>query len=240
MEYRHRYSKTIKILLLAVFIVLTVIISYNLYVSRSIDLEEKQFETPTCIKKSSGFETSGTAPAFLLIHGFSNMPYDMRPVASLLNIMGYASRAIVLPGHISSARYLQQATAEKWIETADREYELLKNRYGSVVIVGFSMGGAIAIDIAGRKDVSGLILISPFFKLKKQWYYFDALEAAADLFKSIVPYVKKTRIGMINDPEKLRVYFAFRHIPLKCISEACKLGRSATQKAKRIKCPTYQ
>jgi carboxylesterase len=228
----------INAVLCCAFLITVSIISYNTYTSRSIDREEQAFKTSEYIHRSSDFSCDGKSPAFLLIHGFSNTPYDMKPVATQLERMGYAYKAMLLPGHGVSPRLLRKATAEEWLEKAEMEYNILKSRYGSVSVVGFSIGGAIALDIASRKNVGGLVLISPFFKITDKWFYFGAIEWLARKLNPVLPYLKKTRLGPINDPEKLKHYHSFWHLPLACIGDVTRIGRLAAKKSRGVACDT--
>jgi alpha-beta hydrolase superfamily lysophospholipase len=105
-------------------------------------------------------------------------------------------------------------------------------------LLAFLWGGAIAISTAAENDVSKLVLISPYFKVRQRWFYFGKPEDWARRLARIIPYVKKPKVGQINDPDGLEMYIAYRHLPTKSISELSKVGYSAVRKAKDVKCDT--
>ncbi len=200
--------------------------------------EKSRFRTEEYRQKSGGFSGKGNSPAFLLIHGFSNTAWDMRPAALLLNRLGYACKSILLPGHGTCPRDLRCATAAEWLDKAHLEYRLLREEYSRVVVVGFSIGADIAIDIASREDVAKLICISPFFKIPQRWFCSGYVEMLAGVFQYIVPYVKKIRLGMINDPEKLRYYHSYWHIPLQSLRQVMVIAENARTRISEVKAPT--
>jgi carboxylesterase len=213
-------------------------VCYNIYVYCSMRREEKQFRTEQYRKKSAGFSGHGQTPAFLLIHGFSNNAWDMRPAALMLNQLGYACRSILLPGHGTIVSALRSVTAAQWLENAHLEYRMLKQKYGRVAVIGFSIGADIAIDIACRQEVSHLVCINPFFKIAEKWICSDYIESLAGLFQYIVPYVRKNRLGMINDPEKLKHYHSYWHVPLQSVRQVRIIAENAMAMISGVKVPT--
>lgn len=211
---------------------------YNLYLRHSINQEEALLKTPELISRASAFEHDGRSPAFLLIHGFSNAPFDMRPIADRLDELGYAYKAVQLPGHGISARRLHKATMQEWLSAAYGAYEELRQRYGEVGVIGFSMGADLGLEIASRHEVSMLVVINPFFRLARTSPFSAHLAAWCRLLEWFVPYIKKTQLGMVNDPQGLRQYFAYWHMPLRAISEVARLGTQAAQSARKVTCNT--
>lgn len=51
------------------------------------------------------------------------------------------------------------------LEDAVAEVKYLKERYGDVVLAGFSLGASVAAFAASRTEVSALVLIAPFYDL---------------------------------------------------------------------------
>jgi carboxylesterase len=186
----------------------------------------------------SEIRNDGSSPAVLLIHGFGGSPVDVKPLCDALRKRGYAFHAVLLPGHGTTPRDLKNIKETDWLNATRRAYEQLKQEYGAVSVVGFSMGGAIAVSIAAENDVSKLVLISPYFKVRQRWFYFGKPEDWARRFARIVPYVKKPKAGQINDSNGLERYIAYRNLPTKSISELSTLGRSAVKKAEDVRCDT--
>jgi len=99
--------------------------------------------------------------AALLIHGFADTPYDMRPVGEYLAANGIASYSPLLAGHGTSAIDLAKTGWHEWTASAENAYIELSSQYKRVYLVGFSMGGNIAIHLAAKYDTAGMVLLAP-------------------------------------------------------------------------------
>lgn len=180
----------------------------------------------------------GRSPAVLLIHGFGGSPIDMKPLADELRKNGTAFNAIVLPGHGTTHKDLENIVMKEWLYASFSAYDEMKKQYDEVYIVGFSMGGALALCIAGERDVNRIVLLSPYFRVKEKWYYFGSPEEWALRFNDIMHFIQKPKTGQINDPAGLQRYAAYEYLPLKTISELSKLGEFAKKKAKNVRSET--
>jgi carboxylesterase len=176
----------------------------------------------------------GRSPAILLLHGFGGSPIDMQPLARELKRLGIAYNAITLPGHGTSYAELEHVTMKEWLYASFSAYNEMKKKYGQVNVVGFSLGGALALCLAEQRDVPKTVLISPYFEVKEEWYYFGKPEEWATRMSGIKRFIKKRKIGQINDPARLKRYDAYEYLPLKAIGELPKLGNFTKEKAKRV------
>jgi len=113
-------------------------------------------------------KTKITKPAFsfiekkvgcLLIHGFGDTAALMKPMATYLDTQGIGTKAITLPGHGTSLGEFANISSQKLLATVEREFAKLKQGFDSVVIVGFSMGGLLALQLATLRDVEGIVTI---------------------------------------------------------------------------------
>lgn len=231
-------KKAITVAAVMLFLLLSIPLFFNSYVNKSIRAQENYFMNNDIQQKFSEIRNDGTSPAVLLIHGFCGSPIDLKPLTDALKKEGYAFHSIVLPGHGTTPKDLKDIKTNDWLEKTSFAYENLKKRYETVSVVGFSMGGAIGLFIAAEKDVSKLVLISPYFKVKEQWFYLGKPEIWAQRLTKIVPFVKKPKIGQINDPNGLKRYIAYRSLPTKSVSELSKIGRLAIEKSKKVTCET--
>lgn len=221
-----------------ILLLLSILLIFNCCVYKSTREQENYFMTNDIQQKFSEIRNDGISPAVLLIHGFGGSPMDVKPLTDVLKKRGYAFHAIVLPGHGTTPRDLKDIKKDDWLEKTSSAYESLKQRYHDVSVVGFSMGGAIGLFIAAEKDVSKLVLISPYFRVKERWFYFGKPEIWAQRLTKIVPFVKKPKIGQINDPHGLKRYISYRSIPTKSVGQLSKIGRLAKEKGKKVTCET--
>ena len=99
----------------------------------------------------------------LMIHGIGESPAGMRALAEMYHDAGYNVVAITLRGHGSNKWDLRRATLEDWQADVDEGRKIAKNLGNKVVVEGYSIGGALAVDAASRHPeiVKGLNLHAP-------------------------------------------------------------------------------
>ena len=112
------------------------------------------------------FFWNGGAPAALLVHGFPGTPGEMLSLAEILHAQGWTVQGPLLPGFGADIGTLGTRSANDWVDAVGTALAELGRRHAPVLLVGHSMGGAIAIQAAVRQPVDGLVLVSPFWKLK--------------------------------------------------------------------------
>ena len=102
--------------------------------------------------------------AFLLIHGYESTPYSMRHIGNLFHSKGHTVLAPLLPGHGTTLKDLVDTRFEHWYESVRRVYVRERQKYKKFFIVGFSLGGNLAMRLAVQyrenNAPSALILIS--------------------------------------------------------------------------------
>jgi carboxylesterase len=102
----------------------------------------------------------------LLIHGFLGSPRDMRPLAQELAAAGITARGVLLPGFGEDVARLKYVRAEDWLATARAAWEETREGASRTTLIGFSMGGAIALRLAAEAGQAPdqLILLAPHWK----------------------------------------------------------------------------
>lgn len=119
------------------------------------------------------YELPAPAPraAVLMVHGLSDSPYSLRPLAQRLHARGCHIVGLRLPGHGTAPAALKSIEWEDWAAALRMAAGDLRHRAGPGVplyIVGYSTGAALAVEYAlarmdGEKleSVEGLVLLSP-------------------------------------------------------------------------------
>lgn len=110
--------------------------------------------------------TAVSEPACLLIHGYGGSPFEMEGPAAALAEAGFAVRVLCLPGHGERYEDFGKYGFTDWLAHAEEELKNMLARHERVVLVGFSLGGALALNLACRYPVAGTaVLATPVFVL---------------------------------------------------------------------------
>ena len=119
--------------------------------------------------ENSSFSWHGGDHAALLLHGFPGTPAEMRPLATILKDAGWTVQGLMLPGMGADIATLDQRSLNDWSTAANQAMENLKRRYATVILIGYSMGGALALHTAFDRQPAALVLLAPFWSFGEGW-----------------------------------------------------------------------
>jgi carboxylesterase len=94
------------------------------------------------------------------VHGFTGSPYEMRYLGEQLAAAGHTVAGPRLPGHGTSLAELDRTRWEDWAGAVEREVEAMAARCRRVVVVGQSLGGLLALHLAGRRPPALAAVVS--------------------------------------------------------------------------------
>lgn len=129
----------------------------------------------------------GAKEAVLLLHGFTGLSSELGTIAEALAEGGYAVMGPRYPGHGTCRADFMETRAEDWLRRAIDAYLELKADYGTVHVVGHSMGGLIATAIAAHFPCPRLVLLAPAFKP------LNAFLPLAPLVAPLCPVIRRGR-----------------------------------------------
>lgn len=101
----------------------------------------------------------------MLVHGFTGTPADMRSLAQALFDEGVDCHVPMHPGMAGDLANLGAMTAGTWREHMLGQWAGHTERYRRTLLIGYSMGGAAAVQMAARTTPDLLILIAPFVRI---------------------------------------------------------------------------
>lgn len=114
-----------------------------------------------------------------MIHGFTGGPFEVQPFADYIEEKtDWAVKIPTLPGH-GGKLDLKQKSAESWMMAAELALKELKKQADRVIIVGFSMGGLIAMYLAMRYKIEKLVLLSAATKYISAGQILEEMKVAA-------------------------------------------------------------
>lgn len=144
-------------------------------------------------------------PGALVLHGLTGSTQSVAGVAGALAAAGFEVEAPMLPGHGTSPEDLARCGWEDWTAAAE---EAVGRLAVPVVVVGLSMGGALAAGVCARhREVRGLAVVNPLVDPPAQ-SFLDTLEAFLDAGETFLPGIGSD----IADPAATEV--AYDRLPV--------------------------
>ena len=167
----------------------------------------------------------------LLIHGFTGTPAQMRPLGDVLKGEGYAVRGILLPGHGTNLKDMERSNWPEWLGAAEDALEELLAKYGKVDVIGFSMGGLIALNLAARFPVHRVATVSAPIRLQT---LIAPLTPVLSLFRRYQPWNPEPKIeGEVREPYTE----GYPGFPVRCAGQLDVLRRRTLKRLADVKAP---
>jgi carboxylesterase len=185
---------------------------------------------------AEGYTLEGGKAAVLLLHGFGDTPQSVQALADHLHRGGWTVRAPLLPGHGRSLRAFSRSRATEWCRFVLEEHDRLRASHGAVAVIGQSMGGALAVILAGeRRDVTALVLLSPYLTMLPK---VARLARVHRLVAVATPYVRTRSEASIWDAAERSRSLGFGVVAPRSLAELLAVTRAAWAAAPRIVAPT--
>ena len=102
----------------------------------------------------------------LLIHSFASSPQEMRWLGTRLNQNGFTVLSIRLFGHATNFNDLRRTRYSDWIASMEDGLSLLQKQCNKIVVVGASLGSALALIAGAKHPVDAIVAISPPYDLQ--------------------------------------------------------------------------
>lgn len=118
----------------------------------------------------------------LLIHGFGGSRRELKALYDFIKCDNYKIEMPVLAGHENTRRELSKATYKQWLDSAEHAYKRLCEECDDITVVGFSMGGLIAVNLYKKYKFNKLVLVNT------PVYYFNPPRIVNNLRKDFKRY----------------------------------------------------
>lgn len=145
------------------------------------------------------FLWNGGTPAALLVHGFPGTPAELRPLAQSLHQQGWTVKGLLLPGFGSEIDQLAEQDNAAWVTAIMVALENLSKHHRPLLLIGYSMGAALAMQAATEAPLTGLVLLAPFRRLGTWWQQVIGM-LLSPFFRQVRPFEKTD----FSDPEVRR------------------------------------
>ncbi len=178
----------------------------------------------------------GTRPgAVLLLHGFNDSPQAVSSTATALHDAGWTVLAPLLPGHGRTLQAFAQSGADEWIEAARHALASLRRDHEDVATCGLSMGGALALLLAGEDpSVRAVVAMAPYVQLSVPMRVLLALSPIA---AAGAKYVAGGGQRSVHDPDAARTMISYRQSTPRLLRELAVVARRAKGALPHIRQP---
>jgi carboxylesterase len=186
----------------------------------------------------------------LLIPGFLGTPKEMRPLGEALVAAGITARSVQLPGFGSDYGRLAAVGGAEWVEAATRAWLETRRDAERTVLLGFSMGAAVALKLAALAPPDAVILLAPHWRLA------DKRAVALPLIKGVMKEFRPFAKANFTDPGTRRMFMEMAPeaelddpavqarlrrqtaLPTRTLDELRRLGNAAGAAARHVTAPT--
>lgn len=118
------------------------------------------------IVTDSSVREKKTDYSILFLHGLSDSPYYFKDFVKTFSPFKFNMVGVRLAGHGTTMEELNEVDRNYWRLDALQAYDIAKKLGKKVIVVGFSTGGVLSIDLYKKKpDLAGMIFLSPAFVL---------------------------------------------------------------------------
>lgn len=186
----------------------------------------------------AALRVDGERPRVLALHGFGGTPAEVAVVVDVARELGLAAAAPLLPGHGTSPAELAETRYDDWLAASGDALDELSPDGAPAVVVGFSLGSLLALDLAlARPDaVGGLALLGNALWLSKP---FPALALGlVDALGLPDLWLPKAGGPDLGDPAAKRTHLTYDVQPSLAAIEVFRAGRRLRAELGRITCPT--
>lgn len=174
---------------------------------------------------------AGNETGCLLIHGFTATPQEMHGLGRYLAGQGLTVRGVLLAGHGTHPDDLARTTWQDWAASAEEGYEDLAARCSQVFVMGLSMGGALALHLAARRSVAGVVAMAAPLRINNR------LAALAPLLRHFVRHIRKRGQSDWFDPEAATRRVAYDCYPVAGVAQMMRLQRQLRLDLPAVRCP---
>lgn len=164
----------------------------------------------------------------LWFHAWASSEDDLQEMMEYLKQYHIESHSINLKGHNTNPADLHGVSYRDWLQQAEEAYIDVSQKWDYVFVGGLSMGGQLALYLASKYKVKGVITIGTPLKIKIPFI----IRYLSHLLQYIPYNISKKntfsseRIKKINLSRK----GAYRNFPISSVAQVCFLTRKTRRK----------
>lgn len=172
----------------------------------------------------------------LLVHGWSSTTYEVRRLGKYLNENGYTVYGLMLSGHGTVPKDLEDVTAQDWIDDVEKGYSKLKETCQQLYVAGTSIGASIALILAEQeKEMAGIVLMATPYRLRFERIGIALVKLA--LFFNPKQYRTKFYPPTFGASDSVTRLISYQQYPVASVLEVFKLVQRARKNLASISQP---
>jgi len=96
----------------------------------------------------------------LMFHGLMGSPYQVRELGDFLYKQGIPNFGFCTVGHGTNKKDLIKTNRKDWLESATTAYQEFNKVYPKTIVLGFSLGGLLALNLSKEFNPKGTVTIA--------------------------------------------------------------------------------
>ncbi len=174
----------------------------------------------------------------VVIHGFLASPAEVRGFADRLAQNGFTTIGVRLKGHGTSPKDLRETSWQEWYESVVRCYKIMQGYTDRIMLVGFSTGGALALQLAADQPdgLEAIAVVSVPIKFRDAKMMFVPLVHGTNKLVGWLSSYEGVRPFLQNVPEHPDINY--QNIPVRGLYELRLLIGELEKRLADVHCPT--
>ena len=180
----------------------------------------------------------GNGTGALVIHGLLATPAETKGYAEHLLAHGYTVLGVRLKGHGTSPYDLREQTYEDWFASVNRGLKIISAYCDSIVVVGFSTGGSLALKLAAENNerIKAVVAVcAPITYVDKSFSFVPFLHGANQLVNWVTS-MEGVKPFVAHEAEHKTINY--KNVPVKCLYELRRLKNNMEEFLPKIDIPT--
>lgn len=180
------------------------------------------------------YYNTGSDCAVLFIHGFTDSLGNLKDQIDDVREMGISCMGVCLPGHGTHYLDLENYGPEDLVRSVEESLDILKKNHNKVYVVGVSVGGNIAFDVAARdpQKIDGIVCIATTTKFR----FHNTIKFLIPLARPFYKYHK--RIFYKHLKKQYLDNGCYEYFPLKTVWKLLYFLDKNRKELKKVKAPT--
>jgi carboxylesterase len=146
---------------------------------------------------------------------------------------------IRLPGHATRPEDLNRVRWRDWLAAVEDGYSLLDNTCEQVIVMGLSLGGALALLLAASRPVAGVVAMAAPYELPPQpsLRWLRHLLPALKPIGGVLRFFPKPQINDYKDQQAYRDHVTYSVFPIRSVPEVGELLKLLREQLPGLRAP---